>query len=119
MLMVACSNGYLEIVKYLIENEICPFREIYAVNSVRKLIITYLFINIYSVCKQYQWNVLMLTCQKGDLDIVKYLIENNICPFREIYSTNYVIVLIPFSISIIISIYHLSLSFILDIIGRC
>lgn len=34
--MFACSEGHLEVVKYLIENEIYPFTDIYAVDNVNK-----------------------------------------------------------------------------------
>lgn len=32
--MYACSKGYLDIVKYLIENQTIPFTDIHAVNNV-------------------------------------------------------------------------------------
>lgn len=37
--MIACLNGNIEVVKYLLHNEKCPFTDLLAIDNVRRLFI--------------------------------------------------------------------------------
>lgn len=96
----ACFAGQVKIIQYLIENEQedlrynnLDFRD--SVNKLRYILIICIFLIIFLsffISKKGN-NGFMIACESGHFEVIEYLTENQVCPFRYLSAVNEVTIL--------------------------
>lgn len=84
--MTACGYSKLDVVKYLIENPLCSYKDLLTERDNVKgeeYLDTYNPLNLTKYYEQIGRNAFMISCGYSKLELIKYLIENPIFIYKD------------------------------------